>query len=65
MNKLPSLSYLLAALSWMSVTSLAWLLIFRIVPADLLSGSAFLFFFLLAVIASSMWQSSNSIKNKS
>lgn len=46
--------HILATLAWISVFTLAWLLILRLVPGDGLSWSFFAFFVLVALFASAL-----------
>ncbi len=47
-------SYLLAVAGWVSVFVLAWLLVLRAIPFDLMSGGFCAFFFILAVCGTAL-----------
>jgi hypothetical protein len=50
----PKQAHLLAAIAWISVFFEAWLLILRRIESDWLSWIFFVFFFVVAVLASAM-----------
>ena len=48
------LSDFLALVAWISVFVLSWILVLRIIPFDLLSGSFWAIFFLVALFSSAL-----------